>query len=246
MLGAMVPTQRMRPGSRRDRMLARACARTSTSACGGVLAVLVSLMLGPTAGRASPAAGTPAKGPADGPSIREASLSTVLEAVKAPGARAVLVNVWATWCDPCREELPDLLRFYRENRARGLRMVLVSADDLDQRATVREVLGAAARAAGLGRGELDATSFIKIDDDTVFVNGFDRAWSGALPATFVFDGAGKPRRGWLEPVRYVDLEARVSPMLRLTPAARRADSGVPARAAGAGIRTGAADNRQSR
>jgi thiol-disulfide isomerase/thioredoxin len=245
MLGVMVlPTLRMRPGSRRDRMVA--CARAGGRAL-AILVVLVSMRAPTAAAPASPAAGTTGAGTADGPPIREASLSAVLEAVKAPGARAVLVNVWATWCDPCREELPDLLRFYRENRGRGLRMVLVSADDLDQRATVRQVLGAAARAAGLERGELDATAFIKVDDDTVFVNGFDRAWSGALPATFVFDGAGKPRRAWLEPVRYVDLEARVGPMLRLTPAARRADSGVPAsRAAGAGIRTGAVDNRQSR
>ena len=41
----------------------------------------------------------------------------------------LLVNVWATWCDPCREEMPSLERLYREYRDRGLRVVAISIDD---------------------------------------------------------------------------------------------------------------------
>ena len=69
-------------------------------------------------------------------SVAVAELPAILAAVKAPGAQAVLVNVWATWCEPCREEMPDLVRFYRDHRAEGLRLVLISADDDDQRAEV--------------------------------------------------------------------------------------------------------------
>src|SRR6476660_1704531 len=73
-----------------------------------------------------------------------AELPAIVAAVKAPGAQAVLVNVWATWCEPCREEMPDLVRFYRDHRADGLRLVRISADDDDQRGEVARVL------AGLG------------------------------------------------------------------------------------------------
>ena len=118
-----------------------------------------------------------------------------MAAVKAPGAAAVLVNVWATWCEPCREEMPDLVRFYREHRAQGLRMVLVSADDEDQRAQVARVL------AGL---RFDGAAFIKRGDDMAFIDALDPSWKGSLPATFLFDGRGRSSQSWHGPVTYDD------------------------------------------
>src|SRR5262245_15089120 len=84
-----------------------------------------------------------------------ADLETVMAAVKAPGARAVLVNVWASWCEPCRQEMPDLMQFYQDNRERGLRLIMVSADDEDQRAVVEKVLTKAG---------FDGPAFIKHGD----------------------------------------------------------------------------------
>lgn len=43
--------------------------------------------------------------------------------------KAVLLNVWATWCHPCREELPDLQRLHERHAPRGLTVVGVSVDD---------------------------------------------------------------------------------------------------------------------
>jgi peroxiredoxin len=40
----------------------------------------------------------------------------------------VLVNFWATWCPPCREEMPALERLYRQHKDRGLVLVAVSID----------------------------------------------------------------------------------------------------------------------
>ena len=50
----------------------------------------------------------------------------------------LLMNVWATWCDPCREEMPSLERLYREYRERGLRVVAISIDDGGQADLINE------------------------------------------------------------------------------------------------------------
>jgi cytochrome c biogenesis protein CcmG/thiol:disulfide interchange protein DsbE len=41
----------------------------------------------------------------------------------------VLVNFWASWCEPCREEAPELEDFYRENRADGFTVLGINLDD---------------------------------------------------------------------------------------------------------------------
>jgi thiol-disulfide isomerase/thioredoxin len=132
-----------------------------------------------------------------------ADVAHILSAVRQPGAAAVLVNVWATWCDPCREEMPDLLRFARDANARGLRLVLVSADDPDEADAVTKFLSASG-AASLPPGA--ARVFIKRGDDTAFVNAIDRGWSGALPASFLYDGKGERRHSFTGPVTYAELK----------------------------------------
>ena len=139
-----------------------------------------------------------------------AELPAILAAARAPGARAVLVNVWATWCDPCRKEMPDLIRFYRDHRGDGLRLVLVSADDEEARAEVARVLAEAGLPA-------DTLSFIKRGADMRFINGLDRHWSGALPASFLFDGRGRKRHTWAGPVTYHDLELGTAGLLSKGP-----------------------------
>jgi thiol-disulfide isomerase/thioredoxin len=119
--------------------------------------------------------------------------------------KVVFLNFWATWCEPCREEMPDLVRFYRDNRAQGLRLVLISADDDAQRAEVARVLTALS---------FDGPAFIKRGNDMTFIDALDPRWKGALPATFLFDGRGVKKTSWLGSVTYDQLHTRVSGLLR--------------------------------
>ena len=162
-------------------------------------------MLGPLLALTLPAAQVGAGGAPPVVQVAVAELPAILAAVKAPGAQAVLVNVWATWCEPCREEMPDLVRFYRDHRAEGLRLVLISADDDDQRAEVARVLTAL---------RFDGPAFIKRGNDMTFIDALDPHWKGALPATFLFDARGEKRTSWLGSVTYDDLRARVSGLLK--------------------------------
>ena len=64
-----------------------------------------------------------------------------IKALAADGrANATLVSVWATWCEPCRQEFPDLLAAVEAHRAEGLRLVLVSTDFDEQLPEVRRFL----------------------------------------------------------------------------------------------------------
>lgn len=107
-------------------------------------------------------------------------------AVVAPHrGRIVLVNFWATWCEPCREELPSLVRAWEKSH-RVFDVVLVSADSMRLKDTVVPAV-------------LDALSvpfrcFLEVaDDPQKFIDAADPKWEGELPHTIVYGRDGKPR-----------------------------------------------------
>lgn len=96
---------------------------------------------------------------------------------------AVMLNIWATWCVPCRDEMPLLEAVHREYEGDGLRVVGVSVD-----------------AAGM-RGDIE--QFIE-DHDLTFTILHDpaervtRTFRGrAVPETYLFDREGRLVRRWI-------------------------------------------------
>ncbi|MGH2568683.1 MAG: TlpA disulfide reductase family protein [Bacteroidota bacterium] len=53
---------------------------------------------------------------------------TTIELAKLKG-KVVLVNFWATWCGPCRKEMPDFVEAYKQYKSKGLEIVGVSLDE---------------------------------------------------------------------------------------------------------------------
>lgn len=45
------------------------------------------------------------------------------------GGKVLLLNLWATWCGPCRLEIPELVKLYNEYRSKGLEVVGLSTED---------------------------------------------------------------------------------------------------------------------
>lgn len=50
---------------------------------------------------------------------------------KAYAGRPLLINVWASWCGPCIEEMPELQRFHAEQAGDGVQVVGIALDDAD-------------------------------------------------------------------------------------------------------------------
>jgi thiol-disulfide isomerase/thioredoxin len=121
------------------------------------------------------------------PALLPADAARIHSLVRGVPGRVTLVNVWATWCVPCRKEFPALLRVARAHRKEGLRLLLVSSDFSDQLPAARRFLA--------GQGVTD-TSYIKHPDDQGFINDMDSSWTGTLPANFIYDEAGRLISFW--------------------------------------------------
>lgn len=101
----------------------------------------------------------------------------------------LMVDFWATWCAPCREEMPLLLDLARKYRGKGLRLATVSCDEPEDRLKAAQFL------AGL---KVTDESYVKqVTDDERFIGSVDGKWSGALPALFLYDRAGRPIRSFI-------------------------------------------------
>ena len=139
------------------------------------------------------------------PSLIVASAADIQGVVREAGAKAVLVNVWATWCIPCREEFPDILKLYRTHKDDGLRLVLVSADFENQTDAVQ---------AFLAENGVDFDTYLKAEKDTGFIEGMDAEWSAALPASWIYDGQGNKVAFWEGKADYEKFEAEVLAVLK--------------------------------
>ncbi len=119
--------------------------------------------------------------------------------------RVVVVNFWATWCPPCRKEMPALDAVYRRYHDEGLELIGLSMDRSQDRSEVKKVMGAFTYPAAM------------LDDAKV--NGFGDP--SALPVTYIVDARGAVRARLTpdaNPVTEKSLAAQVLPLLPEKPA----------------------------
>jgi thiol-disulfide isomerase/thioredoxin len=139
----------------------------------GAIAIALALawlLLGATGARAE---GPPAVGQAAPPLVARSFTGATFDLASLRG-QVVVLNFWASWCVPCREEMPLLDALGREYRDRGVLVVGLSADDRHDRRDAE----AAARAVGYFTGLLGDAS----------ANGFGAPQR--LPLTYIISPAG--------------------------------------------------------
>ncbi|NNE45433.1 MAG: TlpA family protein disulfide reductase [Rhodothermales bacterium] len=128
--------------------------------------------------------------------------------VRATEARGVLVNMWSTWCAPCVEEFPALRRVGRAYGPQGLATLFISTDLAANRGEAISFL----KAQGV-----PMPGYIKAGSDQAFIPALHPEWSGALPATVLFDSQGVARHLWEGSVNLEVLEASIRDLLKEEP-----------------------------
>ena len=129
------------------------------------------------------------------------------EVVSRQKARVVLVNFWATWCVPCREEFPDLVKLQKNLGPRGLQIIGISTDFANQAASVERFL--AERQPGFPNYRKKPGG-----DDQDFINAVDDRWGGELPFSVLYDQHGKKVKTLSGKHSYADYERAIQALLK--------------------------------
>jgi thiol-disulfide isomerase/thioredoxin len=119
--------------------------------------------------------------------------------------KVLLVNFWATWCEPCRTEMPALAKLDRSLRPKGFQFVTVSADEPEDEAAASRFL----RQAGV-----QGAAYLKrVKNDDAFITQVDPKWSGALPALILFDRSGRKVQAFIGETDLKKLETAIRKLL---------------------------------
>ena len=99
--------------------------------------------------------------------------------------RPVMLNVWATWCPPCREEMPALQQLYERFEGRGLRIVGVSVDSRGAEAAIARFV------------DEGGYTFTILHDPAEEVSRAFR--TNGVPETYLIGADGRIVRRWIGP-----------------------------------------------
>jgi len=126
--------------------------------------------------------------------------------LKRDDAKPLLVNYWATWCEPCRDEFPDLVKIDAAYRSKGLDFIAVTLDDLaDIKTGVPKFLR-----------EMHAQMpvyLLNLSDPEPAIKMVDPKWGGALPATFLYNAKGEVVYKSLGRIKVDELRAAIDKVM---------------------------------
>ena len=113
--------------------------------------------------------------------VKQIDIVGLKKLVKGTG-RPLLINFWATWCPPCVEEFPDLVKIDNDYRGK-LDVITVSLDDL------AEIDRDVPKFLADMKAEMPAY-LLHTKDESTAIRLIAKDWAGNLPMTVLYDGTG--------------------------------------------------------
>lgn len=115
-------------------------------------------------------------------SLQTTSIEGIKEVIQNKSNKLRLVNVWATWCAPCRLEYPNFIVIQRMFGARDFEFVSISADKIAKKESALNFLKNAQSAV--------TNHIVDTEDNYVLIEAINPEWNGALPYTLLIEPGG--------------------------------------------------------
>lgn len=115
--------------------------------------------------------------------------------------KTIVLNFWATWCEPCREEMPELSKVYAENKSKNLVVVGIA---IDEEKAVKSYLK---------QTKVAYPIFVDEDQGVILSKNLGNN-EGILPYTVIIDSDGNIQKTILGRVHKDQLDAILKPLLQ--------------------------------
>jgi thiol-disulfide isomerase/thioredoxin len=110
----------------------------------------------------------------------------VAEIINNRQGKVLFINVWATWCAPCIEEFPDIVKIAEEYRESDVEVITLNVD-MNSQIDSHVIPFLKKNNADLPVYNINDKSAEKV------INLLNNKWSGAIPATFIYDKDGNQK-----------------------------------------------------
>jgi len=125
-----------------------------------------------------------------------------------PNTKASIVAFWATWCQPCLREVPDLIKIQEAQKKNGVQVLLVASDpdnDLDEASSF------------LAKYKVKFPTYHISEPIDVFMKEFVSDWPTVIPTTLLFNKKGTLEEKWYGRIRMEMLHRRLKQVLNKPP-----------------------------
>lgn len=119
--------------------------------------------------------------------VEKINQTTLEKLIKNRNGKVLFLNVWATWCAPCKEEFPDLVKLaekYNKSKVDIIGLSVDYADEIDTKII-----------PFLKKNKANFKIYVNdFDDVEDLINFINKKWNGAIPATFIYDKNGNQQK----------------------------------------------------